>query len=170
MQSDAPPTRAAAPSPALFSCTAAAVSRRAARPRPLVSRTPLLFFTTTTKDDDSLFSFSRFDRYAFFWRTRLVIAQTLYTPKEKKRALLKFKFKRENTLLMGSLFFLPKTRRFFFFFGSRKKQEERTPRQIDFCRKEGKAALRASLPSKVVSLSLSLFVKSQRVFYQCALK
>ena len=41
MQSDAPPTRAAAPSPALFSCTAAAVSRRAARPRPLVSRTPL---------------------------------------------------------------------------------------------------------------------------------
>ena len=41
MQSDAPPTRAAVPSPALFSCTAAAVSRRAARPRPLVSRTPL---------------------------------------------------------------------------------------------------------------------------------
>ena len=60
---------------------------------------------------------------------------------------------------MGSLFFLPKTRRFFFF-GRVKKQEERT-RQIDDGRKEGKAALRASLPSKVVSLSLSLFVKSR---------
>ncbi len=58
---------------------------------------------------------------------------------------------------MGSLFFLPKTRRFFFF-GRVKKQEERT-RQIDDGRKEGKAALRASLPSKVVSLSL--FVKSR---------
>ena len=149
MQSDAPPTRAAAPSPALFSCTAAAVSRRAARPRPLVSRTPL-FFTTTPKDDDSLFSFSRFDRYAF-WRTRSNRANFILLKRRKESA---FEIQiQTRTTLMGSLFFLPKTRRFFFF-GRVKKQEERT-RQIDGRRKEGKA-LRASLPSKVVSLSLSL--------------
>ena len=99
---DAPPTRAAVPSPALFSCTAAAVSRRAARPRPLVSRTPLCEY------DDSSFLRSLVVLSSFDVRS---------SGAHKKRTNRKHTFYRERALLninsnsktqrekMGSLFF-----------------------------------------------------------------
>ena len=143
---DAPPTRAAVPSPALFSCTAAAVSRRAARPRPLVSRTPLCEY-----DDSSFRSLvvlSRFDvRSSGAHKKRTNRKHTFY----RERALLNINSnsKTQREKMESLFFFVHKT-----LLSSRPLNDDDAEQRKG---KERKAALRASSSSSL-SLSLSLCV------------